>query len=260
MSIFLKGGKIPEFANITFDITDPECMDELNIKNKGDKISPTMRDDLDWILLSDRKTIEKLHLAIFILFILLIIIMLVPKILIDYYGNKKKSRPNDNLPQNVIEQQNEENQVFQEDLMPQGNQNNEQQKGLSDFIVSAAIETIEFVLGTVSNTASYLRLWALSLAHSQLGQVFFQKTIILIGNVSRTWIVNSLLLVIAFPAFAGVTALVLLFMDLMECFLHTLRLHWVEFQNKFFRADGYEFKPFCFEQNLDLREDDFEKK
>ena len=173
---------------------------------------------------------------------------------------KKKLGMNEVLPQNILEQQNEENQVFQEDLMPKKNQNDEQQKGLSDLIVSASIETIEFVLGTVSNTASYLRLWALSLAHSQLAKVFFQETVILIGNISKNFVLNAFLLVIAFPAFAGVTALVLLFMDLMECFLHTLRLHWVEFQNKFYRADGYEFKPFCFAQSLDLKEDDFEKK
>ena len=77
--------------------------------------------------------------------------------------------------QNILEQQNEENQIFQEKSMSLGIQKEEHSKGLSDFIVEAAIETIEFVLGTVSNTASYLRLWALSLAHSQLAHVFFDK-------------------------------------------------------------------------------------
>ena len=71
---------------------------------------------------------------------------------------------------------------------------------MSEIAIHQLIETIEFVLGTISNTASYLRLWALSLAHSQLASVFFEKSL-----QPALEMRNPVLLSLSFPLFASVT-------------------------------------------------------
>lgn len=112
------------------------------------------------------------------------------------------------------------------------------------------IETIEFVLGTVSNTASYLRLWALSLAHSQLAAVFLENGLVMAwrkkGVPHESTITIFILSFFFWFAFMSATFAILMCMDVLECFLHTLRLHWVEFQNKFYKGGGYLYVPFSF--------------
>ncbi|XP_042373134.1 V-type proton ATPase subunit a3-like [Zingiber officinale] len=111
----------------------------------------------------------------------------------------------------------------------------------SEVFVHQLIHTIEFVLGAVSNTASYLRLWALSLAHSELSSVFYEKVLLLAWGFN-----NIIILIVGIIVFICATIGVLLVMETLSAFLHALRLHWVEFQNKFYEGDGYKFSPFSF--------------
>jgi V-type H+-transporting ATPase subunit a len=168
--------------------------------------------------------------------------MIFPKVFIKYsqLNSKYKSKNQiiDNNNNNLIDEQ-------EHMLIPKNDMN---QPSFSDLFVNQIIESIEFILGTVSNTASYLRLWALSLAHSQLSKVFFERSLGYGLKMSGNFFVNGIFTALLFVAFAVITLGILMFMDCLECFLHTLRLHWVEFQNKFYKADGYSFNPYSFSQ------------
>ncbi|XP_024366446.1 V-type proton ATPase subunit a3 [Physcomitrium patens] len=128
-------------------------------------------------------------------------------------------------------------------------EHDEEEFEFGEVLVHQMIHTIEFVLGAVSNTASYLRLWALSLAHAQLSAVFYERVLMFAWAYS-----NPVIRLIGLIVFAFVTFGVLLLMETLSAFLHALRLHWVEFQNKFYQGDGYKFKPFSF--NTCSEEDD----
>lgn len=117
----------------------------------------------------------------------------------------------------------------------------------AEIMIHQVIHTIEYVLGCVSNTASYLRLWALSLAHSQLSEVFWNFAFLLTVGLDGG---SGFFVFIGFCVWMCATLGVLLGMESLSAFLHALRLHWVEFNNKFYAADGYPFTPFDIKEVL----------
>ncbi|CAI5676000.1 V-type proton ATPase 116 kDa subunit a isoform X3 [Oreochromis niloticus] len=147
----------------------------------------------------------------------------------------------------------DEAEIIQHDQLAQQSED-EPEFNFADVAVHQAIHTIEYCLGCISNTASYLRLWALSLAHAQLSEVLWSM-VMRIGLYSRS-LGGFILLAIVFYFFAVLTVVILLIMEGLSAFLHALRLHWVEFQNKFYSGNGFKFLPFTFESILDGRAED----
>ena len=101
----------------------------------------------------------------------------------------------------------------------------------------SAIEAVEGTLSSIGNTASYIRLFALNLAHVTLMAVFIEMAgegispisvfILLIGNV------------------------LVIVLETLVSLLHSLRLQWVEFFSKLgLSFDGYKYEPFIIKREL----------
>ena len=174
----------------------------------------------------------------------------------------------------------------------EGEDEDEEEFEFQEVMIHQVIHTIEFVLGAISNTASYLRLWALSLgkflfclgfslsllfsnvsssAHSELSTVFWEKLLVQCLESKSTvgmivgfaaWAGSFLFVVISLSYFCHLCSKLTLFsqsvlnfavlmvMESLSAFLHALRLHWVEFMNKFYGGSGYKFAPFSYERLL----------
>ena len=109
------------------------------------------------------------------------------------------------------------------------------------FVFSALAEgfmvgvgfTVEVFAETLSHSMSYSRLMALGLIHSAMNYLF-----LVLGGVE-----NGVFPLQSIPLIAIGTVLVIIIEGLVV-FVHTLRLHWVEWFSTFHSGEGIPFKPF----------------
>ena len=92
------------------------------------------------------------------------------------------------------------------------------------------MEALEQFISSFSHSISYARIMALALLHAVLAKVFLQFGA---GFGTVGYIIG-----------AALGSIFILALESAICFMHTLRLHWVEWFLKFYRATGSPYEPF----------------
>ena len=115
-------------------------------------------------------------------------------------------------------------------------------------------EAFDTILVFLSNTISYSRVFALALVHGGLFLALFSATGALTGIDSEHLVISNIISPI------GLIWLIIIFMGTMLIialeglivFLHTLRLHYYEWFTKFFEASGIKYRPFTVQRTYTL--------
>jgi len=105
--------------------------------------------------------------------------------------------------------------------------------GIAEGFMEGVGFSVEVFAETLSHSMSYSRLMALGLIHSAMNYLF-----LVLGGVEHGHFPPA-----SIPLIAIGTILVMIIEGLVV-FVHTLRLHWVEWFSKFHTGEGIPFKPF----------------
>lgn len=93
-------------------------------------------------------------------------------------------------------------------------------------------QAFEALLSSAGNTASYLRIVALNMAHGILGFA-----------VNMLWVIPAPTILLGI--FVAVLNVGVMILEGLIVFMHSLRLHWVEWFSKFYEGEGFPYTPYA---------------